>query len=427
MKITISYSFVLIGAFLFVPLCSFADRFEEAPIIYSDTEADNPISVLQEAIDAESVALEYDEQFGYLKSLLDALNIPLASQMLVFSKTSFQNRYITPETPRAIYYSDDVYIGTVPRGDVLEVSVSDVELGTVFYVLAQEKSARPEFIRQNNNCLQCHASTLTRGVPGHVVRSVFPDKEGFPILKAGTHVTTQNSPLKERWGGWYVTGTHGDARHMGNAIAQELERDAVVDMEAGANRTSLDARVDVSKYLTPHSDIVALMVLEHQTKMHNLLTGLSFETRMALKDQAVMDEIFDRDASELSASTKSRIENVGSALVDEAVLTAPIAGTSGFSEGFAGQGPTDRIGRSLRTLDLESRLFKYPMSYLIYSPQFEGLPDEAKAYVYGRLWAILSGEVRDADYAHLTRRTRRAIQEILMDTKDDLPDYWGKV
>ena len=413
-------------------LTAVADRFEEDPINYSDTKGNNPVSRLQESIDADTATLDYDPQFGYLKSVLAALEIPYESQMLVFSKTSFQNRYITPSTPRAIYYNDEVYIGTVQRGDVIEVSVADPDLGTLFYALPQRKEEHPKFLRQNNNCLQCHASTLTRGVPGHVVRSVFPDEEGFPILKAGTHVTTQSSPLEQRWGGWYVTGTHGEARHMGNVIAEELERDAKIDMEAGANRTTLDPRVDTTKYLTPHSDIVSLMVLEHQTKMHNLMTSANFETKMALKDQAVMDEIFERDPTILSESTKSRIDNVGDALVkymlfvDEAALVSPIVGTSGFTETFPSRGPKDSTGRSLRELDLESRLFTYPLSYQIYSPQFDGLPNEMKTYVYQRLWDILTGTEKSDEFDHLTRRTRRAIREILLETKDDLPDYWTK-
>ena len=412
-------------------LGAFADRFEEDPINYSKTKGNNPITRLQQALDTNTQTLEYDEQFGYLKAVLDALNVSHETQVLVFSKTSFQNRYITPESPRAIYYNDEVYIGTVPRGDVLEVSTTDPELGTVFYALPQNKNEAPRFLRQNNNCLQCHASTLTRGIPGHMVRSVFPDKDGYPILKAGTHVTTQESPLEERWGGWYVTGTHGDARHMGNVIAEELERDARLDKEAGANHTTLDARVNPEKYLTPHSDIVSLMVLEHQSKVQNLITTANFETRLALKDQAVMDEIFERDPTQLSDSTKSRIANAGDALVDymlfvdEAEVVSPITGTSNFTETFTANGLKDSSGRSLRDLDLDSRLFSYPLSYLIYSAQFDGLPDPMKEYVYQRLWTILSGQDDSNDYDHLNKRTCRAILEILSETKEDLPEYWA--
>ena len=185
----------LTSATLFLSFPVYAsDRFEEAPIDYLTTEAHNDITRLQQGIDSDEVELDHDPQFGYLK----ALDISQDSQVLVFSKTSFQNQRISPCAPRAIYYNDSSYIGTVQRGEVIEVSTTDPTLGTVYYTISQRKSTRPEFIRQDNNCLQCHASTLTRGVPGHIVRSVYSDEPGYPILKAGTHITTQNSHLEER-------------------------------------------------------------------------------------------------------------------------------------------------------------------------------------------------------------------------------------
>lgn len=406
------------------------DRFEQAPIFYSQTQADNSISKLQESLDADSANLDYDDAFGYLPSLLENLRIARESQVLVFSKTSLQHRYISPETPRALYYNDEVYVGAVHRGDLLEISVADPNLGAVFYSLSQRKTDKPTFIRQSHSCLQCHASSLTRGVPGHLVRSVFTDTEGFPILKAGTHVTTQDSPFEERWGGWYVTGTHGATRHMGNTIAVETDYDAALDMEIGANLTSLPTKIKSDNYLTAHSDIVSLMILEHQTAMHNLITNANFETRFALKDQAVMDEILDRDPNIFSESTKRRIANVGNKLVDymlfkdEFHLTDTITGTSGFAKHFSSLGLQDHQGRSLRELNLNTHLFTYPLSYLIYSPQFDALPEAMLDYVYLRLWNILNGKADRSDYPFLTDEISKDIREILLDTKTDLPEYW---
>jgi len=406
------------------------DRFEDAPIDYHDAKANNAITQLQDRIDGQSVKLEYNDQFGYLISILEQLNIPQESQTLVFSKTSFQHRYITPSNPRAIYFNDDVYIGTVQNGDVIEVSAADPNLGTVFYTLPQHKSERPEFTRQGHNCLQCHASTLTRGVPGHLVRSVYTDSEGFPILKVGSHLTTQDSPFSERWGGWYVTGEHGAARHLGNVIATETQSAANIDMDAGANRTTLDKRVNPDRYLSEHSDLVALMVLEHQTGMHNLMTRANFETRMALHRQSVTDEIFERNPKMISDSTQRIIANIGDKLiaymlyVNEVELDDNISGTSGFAEVFARQGPKDSKGRSLREFDMESRMFKYPLSYLIYSPQFDGLPIPMKDYVYENLWRILTGVIDTDEYLHLTNAKSRAIRQILIETKSGLPSYW---
>ncbi|MBI2425909.1 MAG: hypothetical protein HYV27_24000 [Candidatus Hydrogenedentes bacterium] len=414
-----------------LPLLALAeDRFEAEPINYSRATPVNAISRLQEGIENGTVALDFDPQSGYLKPVLAALGIASESQVLVFSKTSFQNDYISPTTPRAIYFNDDSYVGTVQHGNVIEISTADPELGAVFYALRQEQTGRPEFVRQGHECLQCHASALTNNLPGHVVRSVYTDAKGFPLFGAGTHLTTQSSPFEERWGGWYVTGTHGAARHLGNTLARATENGAEFDPEAGANRTALDPRVDAGRYLTPHSDIVALMVLEHQTQMHNLITEAGFHTRMALRDQAVMDKILNRAPDILSESTQRRIASAGDKLVrhmlfvDEVELDDPIVGTSGYTERFAALGPFDGQGRSLREFDLESRLFKYPLSYLIYSPQFDGLPEEMKGYVYQRLWGILTGVENTPDYLHLTNAKSRAIREILLATKPGLPAYW---
>jgi len=428
----ITFACLAICGLLFVPPASTQDRFDAEPINYSTATPDNPVSHLQHAIDDNAVTLEYDAQFGYLKSVLDKLNIPVESQVLVFSKTSFQNDLIGPSRPRAVYFNDETYIGTVQYGRVIEVSVADPNLGAVFYALPQDKSDRPQFVRQGYECLQCHATNFTRDYPGHIVRSVYPDAEGFPIVRAGSHVTTHESPFEERWGGWYVTGTHGAARHMGNAIAVKTEFSADLDMEPGANRIALDERVRKENFLTAHSDIVALMVLEHQTQMHNLITQANFETRLALRDEAIMDDALNRDRNTLSETTQHRIANVGDKLVDymlfvgEPELEDPVQGTSGFAKMFAAQGPRDSQGRSLREFDLESRLFEYPLSYLIYSPQFDGLPDEAKETIYQRLWDILTGAIDTPDYLHLTNYKSRVIREILIETKPGLPEYWTK-
>ncbi len=418
---------------LLLPLAAFAaDDFDAPPIGYRSAKADNPVSRLQDAFDTNSAALEYDPRFGYLPSVIDRLKIPRESQVLVFTKTSLQAQYITPSNPRSIYFNDDTYVGGVPGGELLEVSAADPALGAVFYTVAQRKSDRPQFVRQHDTCLQCHGSVLTSGIPGHVVRSVYPGADGFPILKAGSFVTTQASPWNERWGGWYVTGNHGRARHMGNAIATETELDAAIDMEAGANRMTLDQRVDPDNYLTRHSDIVALLVLEHQTRMHNLITNANFETRVALDRQAAVDEVLKRDPKVLSESTQHIIKSVGDTLVDymlfadEVRLDSPVSGASGFTEFFSRQGPRDSQGRSLREFDLQDRLFKYPLSYLIYSPQFDGLPTQAKDYVYRRLWDILTGVVFAKDYVHLTKEKRQAIRQIVIETKPGLPVYWKK-
>lgn len=404
---------------------------EDEAIGYYAPPKEDPVAQLQLRLDRGEVQLEFASLGGYLLSVLKQLQIPLSSQVLVFSKTSFQQHRIAPETPRALYFNDNAYVGWVLGGDVVEVSSVDPERGGMFYSLDQRKGTKPKFIRREE-CLQCHASPKTLGVPGHVVRSVFPNREGFPQLQAGSFLTDHSSPLKERWGGWYVTGTHGAQRHLGNVWVQDLERPDRLDTEAGANLTDLRKLVQLSAYPTPHSDLVALMVLEHQTRLHNLLTRTNWETRLALTQQKDINRAMGEPMDRWSDSTRRRIESQVDALLkymlftDEAVLTEPVSGTSGFQKEFPLAGPRDRRGRSLRDLDLRQRLFRYRCSFLIYSEAFEALPVEAKDRFYQKLWRILAGEDQSSDFGTLSKTERREILEILLETKPGLPPYWKK-
>jgi len=406
---------------------------EIEPINYLTAPVDDPVARLQKRLDAGEVTLKFDADRGYLPSVLDALKIPESSQVLVFSKTSFQHTRINRTRPRALYFQDDAYVGWVRGGDVLEFSVVDPWQGAVFYLLEQEREEKPVFRRQTHECLQCHVSSRTQDVPGHFVRSVVPDRTGSPIFNAGTYVTSHESPLEHRWGGWYVTGTHGDQLHMGNVTATRTDdgrRDAParLDMKAGANVLDLSDRIDTKPYLTGHSDIVALMVMEHQTQMHNFLANASYQTRIALYQQKSMNESFGEPSGTISTGTRSRIDSAAEKVVrhmlfvDETPLTAPIAGSTSYAKEFASKGPKDAKGRSLRDFDLTRRMFKYPCSYLIYSEPFDALPDIAKDQIYKRLGEILTGRDTSKEFAHLSADDRRAILEILRDTKTGLPE-----
>ena len=410
--------------------CLAVDDNEQPPIHYSTSTPNNCISRLQSRLDRNEARLEYDENHGYLQALLNALNVPLESQMLVFSKTSLQRHRISPRTPRAVYFSDDVYVGFCRSGDVLEVSAVDPQLGAVFYTLEQKKVDRPHLVRQTENCLICHSSSRTEGVPGHLVRSLFVDPSGLPILSAGSYSVDHTTPLERRWGGWYVTGRHGSQSHLGNLITRREPPVEPVENAQGQNVTLLNDRLAVEKYLTPHSDIVALMVLEHQVLVHNRLAKANFVARQALHYEADVNRAFGDPEGKRLESTTRRIQSAGDdlvaalLLVGEAKLTAPISGTSGFAAWFSSEGPQDPQGRSLRDLDLERRLFKYPCSYLIYSPAFNELPGEMRDYVWKRMWDVLSSELEVEPFSRLSKEDRRAILDILLATKSDLPSYW---
>src|SRR6056297_650083 len=190
--------------------------YERPPIDYLNAPVSDRVAELAAAVAAGSVVLEFDPEHGYLPSLLAALEVPESSQTLVFSKTSLQLHRISPRQPRALYFNDDVYVGWCQRGDVLELAATDAQQGAIFYTLEQTETGTPEFLRDRGQCLTCHASSRTQDVPGYLMRSVYADAAGRPVLGSGTYTTDDTSPLHERWGGWYVTGTHGSMRHLGN-------------------------------------------------------------------------------------------------------------------------------------------------------------------------------------------------------------------
>jgi hypothetical protein len=387
--------------------------FDEDTIGYSKTKASGPVARLQDRIEKGETKLKYDSLHGYLISVLAELKVSTNSQMLVFSKTSFQRERISPQHPRALFFGDDVYVGLVPGSPMLEIAEVDPKLGGVFYTLAQTRMERPKFVR-TDQCLECHASAKTMGVPGHLVRSFQTDENGVSDLSSGISLVNHGTPLEERWGGWYVTGTHGQQTHRGNLVGKEAFERQIKEPNHAGNLTDLGVFFAVADYPTPHSDIVALMVLEHQTHMHNFITRLNYAATLMLQQYGHVNYL----KSVTDAFLKYLL------FIEESPLTAAIKGTSGFATHFAAQGPRDARGRSLRDFDLQTRLFKYPCSYLIYSEAFDSLPEKLWAHLYQRLWDILTGKDTSEDFQKLDETERRAILEILTATKKGLPDYW---
>jgi len=407
------------------------DDFERAPIAYSTTTPDNPVERLQKRLDAGTAVLRHDEHLGYLADVLGALGVPVSSQVLVFSKTSLQQRRITPRNPRALYFNDEVYLGYVRSGDVLEVAVADPLLGTVFYTLDQAAAERPRFERRTEDCLLCHGGSQTRGVPGHVIRSVHPDASGQPILSLGSHRVDQTTPLADRWGGWYVTGTHGDQTHLGNVTLRGRSGDEPASRE-GLNLTSLDGRFDPRGYPAAASDLVALTVLVHQTHAHNVITQAGFAARMALHREAALNRDLHEPEGKRWPSTDTVLRSAVDALVDcflfrdEAALGGPLTGTTTFAADYAAAGPRDGAGRSLRDLDLRSRLLRHPCSPLVYSASFAALPEEVRERFWARLDAVLTAAPGGSDdpFHHLTAEDRTAIRQILAATHPAAPARW---
>jgi hypothetical protein len=394
--------------------------YDDQAIQYPTRASDDSIARLQQKMDSGDVKLEFDAKWGYLPSLLKHLGINIDSQMLVFSKTSFQGPKISPKKPRALYFNDNVAVGFVQDGDLMEFAATDPKQGVIFYTMDREKTDKPSFLRRTDQCISCHLIPAALNVPGLLVTSVIPGPDGSPRFAAAGVIVDSRTPLDQRWGGWYVTGTSGGLQHRGNAIAPSPDQPDALDLRGTQNLTSLAGRVDTTRYLAPTSDLVALMTLEHQTRVTNLLTRLGWETRIAI------------EAGKLKES-RDRLDFVTGELAsymlfaDEARMREPMTGVSTFTKTFPERGPRDKQGRSLRDFDLQTRLFRYPLSYMIYDPLFDALPDVAKEQVYRRLFDVLTGKDSSDRYARLSAQDRRAILEILRDTKPGLPGYWRSI
>ena len=385
-------------------------------IEYATRPTNDAVAQLNRKIQDGQVQLKFEGVQGYLRSVLEALEIPIESQMVVFSKTSLEMHLISPSNPRTIFFNDRVAIGWVPREPFVELIADDPRQGVIFYTLDQKPAARPTFVR-HDDCLVCHESYSTLGVPGMQIRSVFPAPDGRQMRQFGDYTSDHRSPFEERWGGWYVTGKQVPMRHLGNAMvtAPDNAEPPAGNPPMGSIQVALDPVI----YPSQQSDIVALMVFDHQVQMINLLTRVGWETRFALYDHHDLTDRVLRDGS------RELVDYL--LFIDETPLGGKIQGASGFAEKFAARGPRDQKGRSLRDFDLERRLMRYPCSYMIYAEAFDGLPPEAKDAIYKRMWQILSGDEKDPKYARLSLADRRAIVEILRDTKPGLPDYFRPV
>ena len=403
---------------------AFVEPRDHPAIAYSRGETADVVDALNRRLERGDVRLRFDSATGYLPSVLEALDVPVESQVALFDQNSFQAPEISMANPRALYFNDAVAVGYVRGGALLEVAALDPRQGVIFYALDQKPVERPRFTR-NDDCLACHLSWTTLGVPGLFVLSMQTVPEDTHAYASG-FASDHRTAFDERWGGWYVTGSLGGIRHLGNRPISTASTPEAVHAEA-RELASLAGAIDTSGYLTPYSDVAALMVLEHQTHMTNLIVRLGWEARVA---------VYGRGESgadgPLPPNVRARLDEAASDLVDyllfayEAPLPAAVMGSSGFAEKFAARGPFDRQGRSLRQLDLTRRLLRYPCSYMIYSAAFEALPAVAKNLVYRRLWRVLSGADQDARYRRLSPADRRAISEILVDTKKDLPEYFKR-
>lgn len=365
-------------------------------------------------------SLPRDARTGYLRPLLDALNITPDSQLLVFSKTGVQQAYTGPQTPRALYFDETVVVGYVPGAPELEIIAHDPVEGLAFYTLDQNTpNAAPT---KRTSCLTCHESASTHDVPGFIVRShtvdsagnVLRNEPGAANVVPFNHDVTQSTSHPDRWGGWLVT-LEGEAppyaqrQHQGNiTFSSQGNTSSEVFIEWMASAP------EARGYLSASSDLVSLLAFDHQMPAVNLMTRLGLTWRRTAAEGV---------ASAAAAPVRALVDELADYLLfaNEAPLPVPVTPRPGFARALAAHVPHDSRGRSLAQLDGANRLLRYPCSYMVYSDAFDTLAAPVKQAVYQRIADVLSRDALDRRYAQATSDDRRAALEILRATVSDFP------
>lgn len=392
---------------------------EHPAIDYASRPVTDVVERLNARLAAGETTLAFDPGSGYLRALLQALDVPASSQMLVLSRTGVQRAFTSPGNPRALYFNEQVSVGYIRHSPFLELIAHDPVQGAVFYTLDQKPAATPALSRQRG-CLTCHVATATLDVPGFMTRSLAALADGTPTLRFGSEdVVDHRTPIARRWGGFFVTGRPGASTHLGNSVVTPAGERRMLVTTGPQQVVSLEGAVGLDSYPGATSDVVALAVFDHQTRALNLLTRLGWEARVAAHEGRVPLETPGVQA--LVADTVDYLLFVG-----EAPMPGGLTGASGFAEWFSARGAKDRQGRTLHALDLRTRLMRHPLSYTIESPGFDALPDEVREAVYAGIARVLGGDP-SPKYAHLSASDRRAIGEILRDVKPGAARYLSAV
>jgi hypothetical protein len=407
------------------------EPFEEPPISYSATQTSDRATEINAAFQSRATEIRSLPAKKRLKWLLDEMGVPVESQIFVFSKTSMQRDLINPESPRVLYFSDEAYVGWSPTG-AFEVAVFDAKLGATFYIFEPHATKEEPLLARSGDCLLCHSRH--EHTPSLRTRSVFPDANGEPLSGSGGSNIAPSTPLAERWGGWYVTGTQAPFEHRGNLTGKKIDDFEGPLAMPTRNLLSLEGVVDTHRYLLKTSDVVPLLMHDHQVHVHNVLSTANQDARIALHRWPAMREILGLPADAPPQGSclvvfASQAEKILDALLCRGEAAWPAGGITGdgvFAPAYAKTRKPDSQGRSLRDLDLQTRLFRYRCSPLIYSQSFASLPKQMRDLVLLRLSSGLRAFPPSPSFGHLADDERVAIHEILTQTLPDLPVGWGK-
>jgi hypothetical protein len=361
------------------------------------------------------VPLDTTSEKAYVVSVLKALDIPVTSQMLLFSTTSLQLRLISPRNPRALFFNEDLYFGWMPGGKIEIVSI-DPEIGGIFYIFDINLDGRPPVPERSARCMNCHSDDDTRQVPGVIIRSVVPGPSGGSIDSFRREDTGHHIPFSDRFGGWYLTGADTLGKHWGNLVGRlsqgEIQTTPLVPGES----------FNWENYPAQTSDPLPQLIHEHQAGFANRTLEAAYRARFYLHEgRGKLGN--PAHIEELKKQADALVRYL--LFADEAEFPEKgLPGEREYAADFTALKKADRKGRSLRDLNLKDRIFEYRCSYMIYSDLFQSLPPVFKTHIYRRLGEALDPATGGRDYAYLSNSERTAIREILRETLTDLPQGW---
>jgi hypothetical protein len=383
---------------------------DQPPHDYWKRAIEDPFSRMKADLESGRVELDRKTEKGFVLSLLKALNVPVSSQMLVFSTTSLQLSLISPSNPRALYFNDDVYVGWVPGGRVEIVSM-DPGAGGIFYIFNIPKSEQDALrVERSERCMNCHAGADSRNVPGLVIKSVIPGPGGGSLTAYRIEKSGHDIPLSDRFGGWYLTGAGAFTNHWGN-LTGRLSPQGLTTYPILPGK-----RFDWERYPVQTSDLLAQLLHEHQAGFVNRVVEATYRTREWLHSDH--GKLTPEHAAGLEAEAKRLTRYI--LFADEAPLPKDgVEGDSKFKSDFQRTRKAANNGASLRDLDLGTRLFKNRCSYMIYTLAFQGLPKPLKEAVYRTMHHALDSPTPAKEFAYLGQAEKNAINQILRETVPD--------
>ena len=399
------------------PLCGQTwNDFETPPHDYWKQSPQDPATLLQQRMERKEVTLAAGEDPKvFLRAYLEALKVPVSSQVLVFSKSSLQRTFVSGRNPRAMYFNEDTYVGWMPGG-LIEVAGIDPVLGGIFYIFrVPDKPDAVPVLERRESCMGCHAGGPTSFLPGLMVRSLNTKEDGGTLGEASPHNGGHHTPFEKRWAGWYLTGQPEGMKHMANVFAARGG--------TAVSASPLESVVPPGTHLAPGSDILTMLLHDHQVMAVNVLMEANYRVRTALHaaggDKPVAERELRADDMEMAHTQVQKV--LGFLLfATEVPLPAPVAGDPAFRKDFTATRRPDKGGRSLKDFSLQAHLMQHRCSYMIYSAAFRGLPGTFQRLLFSELRAALTADGNSGPAAHLPAAERKAIHEILIDT---IPGY----